>query len=50
MMTLKLNTYIFTPLLGEGGVMPQYSYFSKKNVFGVEKAGDWSAKKPNRKD
>jgi len=38
MMTLKLNTYIFTPLLGEGGVMPKYSCFSKRNNLRGKKA------------
>lgn len=47
MMTLKLNTYIFTPLLGEGGVMLKYSCFSKGCDLEAKKSGDWPFKKPN---
>jgi hypothetical protein len=50
MMTLKLNTHIFTPLLGKGGVMPKYSYYLKINDLESKKARGLSRKKPNEKD
>ena len=37
MITLKLNTYIHTPLLGKGGVMSIYTYFPKRNELGCKK-------------
>jgi hypothetical protein len=43
MITLKLNTYIFTPLLGKGGLCPYIPISQKGMNSDAKNPGGWPA-------